>query len=96
MRLTEHPKTISHIDFVQLQGILPNGKLISLELETAKHCSSGDVTSLLKYSDDNGAIEKGANYNNGVSQYIDLGFKALNRHFDGFIFTIEGNNYFVK
>ncbi|MEJ2252381.1 MAG: hypothetical protein P8Y97_22310 [Candidatus Lokiarchaeota archaeon] len=98
LKLTEHPKTISYIDHVQLQGRLGNnGTLVPLELVTAQHCVLGNVVPFLKYSDDNGVIEKGADHNNGVSQYIYLGFKAPEHlHFKELIFTIEGNNMLVK
>ncbi|MEJ2251306.1 MAG: hypothetical protein P8Y70_19490, partial [Candidatus Lokiarchaeota archaeon] len=98
LKLTEHPKTISYIDHVQLQGRLGNnGTLVPLELVTAQHCVLGNVITFLKYSDDNGVIEKGADHNNGVSQYINLGFKAPEHlHFKELIFTIEGNNMLVK
>ena len=97
LKLTEHPKTISDIDQVELYGILPNNQRIRLPLISAIHCEDGQVRSLLRKSDDKKVEVLGADYNNGVSQYIDLEFVAPpGLHFTNFVFIIEGNNAFEK
>ncbi len=97
LKLTEHPKTISDIDQVELYGILPSNQRIRLPLISAIHCEDGQVSSLLRKSDDKKAEVLGADYNNGVSQYIDLEFVApKGLHFTDFVFVIEGNNAFEK
>jgi hypothetical protein len=52
----------------------------------------------LLFSDDWKTDELGANWNNGVSQSIDLKFAALTKNMKiiGFIFQIEGNNRIAK
>ncbi len=97
LRLTEHPKTISHIDRVELWGKLSNNRMIKLPLKSAIHSEEGHVKSLLKSSDDKKVEALGADHNNGISQFIDLEFYAP-RHieFVEFVFVIEGNNRFEK
>ncbi len=97
LRLTEHYKTISHIDKVRLFGRIANGRLILLPLLSATHSEHGRVTSLLWFSDDRWVTELGADHTNGISEYIDLKFLAFwHLTFTEFIFVIEGNNAFVK
>ena len=97
MRLTEHPQTISHIDSVQLFGRTTSGTVVELPLVFAKHSSEGNVRSLLQASDDLRIDTLGADHNDGISEYIDLRFKAP-RHvqFVEFILLIEGNNVIIK
>jgi subtilisin family serine protease len=97
LKLTEHPKTISDIDQVGVYGILPSNRRIRLPLVSAIHCEDGQVRYLLRKSDDKKAEVLGADYNNGVSQYIDLEFFSPQElHFTNFVFVIEGNNAFEK
>ncbi|MEJ2252280.1 MAG: S8 family serine peptidase, partial [Candidatus Lokiarchaeota archaeon] len=97
LRLTEHPKTISHIDQVKLYGMTANGTFIQLPLLSAIHSSLGDVKFLLQHSDDRKVTELGANYNNGVSESIDLEFLAIpGLKFVSFVFYIEGVNQLIK
>lgn len=97
MRLTEHPQTRSHIDQVKLFGRLPNGQLVPLTLELASHSSAGDVLSALLQSDDIRTDLLGADFNGGISEYIDLEFHAPDHdRFVELVFFIEGNNADVK
>ncbi|MEJ2251653.1 MAG: hypothetical protein P8Y97_18600 [Candidatus Lokiarchaeota archaeon] len=97
LRLTEHPKTISHIDQVKLYGITANGTFIQLPLLSATHSALGDVRSLLLLSDDRKVTELGADHNNGVSESIDLEFQAIpGLKFEHFVFYIEGVNMIIK
>lgn len=97
LKLTEHPKTISDIDQVELYGILPNNRRIRLPLISAIHCEEGQVKFLLRLSDDKKVEVFGADHNDGVSQYIDLEFFAPKMlRFTSFVFVIEGNNALVK
>lgn len=97
-RLVEHPKTISHIDQVQLQAILEDGTVEELPLISAQHSDDGNVLNLLLKSDDRRVEELGADHNGGTSQSIDLRFAALkpNAKVVAFTFTIEGNNIIIK
>jgi hypothetical protein len=97
-RLTEHPKTISDIDQVQLHAILEDGTVEELPLRKAWHSEDGNVLNLLRRSDDRRVEELGADHNGGTSQSIDLEFRALgsNAKTVAFIFTIEGNNMIIK
>ena len=97
LRLTEHNKTISHIDNVRLYGRLPNGILISLPLISAIHSALGQVRGTLRLSDDNRVDVLGGDHNEGNSEFIDLEFSALtNLNLIEFIFVIEGNNILIK
>ena len=97
LRLIEHPRTISHIDKVELWGELSNGMIIKLPLLSAIHSEEGQVRFLLWFSDDRKVEELGADHNNGLSQMIDLEFFAPKLiRFRRFVFIIEGNNAFVK
>jgi len=97
-RLTEHPKTISDIDQVQLHAILEDGTVEELPLRKAWHSEDGNVLNLLRRSDDRRVEELGADHNGGTSQSIDLEFGALgsNAKTVAFIFTIEGYNMYLK
>jgi len=97
-RLVEHPQTISHIDQVKLYAILEDKSLVELPLIYAWHSEDGNVLPQLLFSDDWKTDELGANWNNGVSQSIDLKFAALNPNMKiiGFVFQIEGNNRIAK
>ena len=97
-RLTEHPKTISDIDQVQLRAILEDGTVEQLPLKKAWHSEDSNVRNLLRDSDDRRVEEKGADYNGGTSQSIDLEFGALgpNAKAVAFVFTIEGYNKYCK
>ena len=97
LQLIEHPKTISDIDHVRLYGRLENGQWVSLRLKSAIHSSMGEVRKLLQYSDDLRVTELGEEYNNGISEFINLEFH-MNRETDflEFIFIIEGNNMIIK
>jgi len=97
-RLTEHPKTISDIDQVQLRAILEDGTVQELPLKKAWHSEDGNVRNLLRDSDDWRVEEKGADHNGGISQSIDLEFGALgsNAKAVAFVFTIEGCNRYCK
>ncbi len=97
LRLTEHYKTISHIDNVKLFGRLSNGVLIPLQLTSAFHSAIGNVIDTLWLSDDNRVDVLGADHNDGISEFIDLEFNAHNgQSFIEFLFVIEGYNAFVK
>ena len=97
LRLTEHPKTISHIDKIEFYGRSFNGQLIPLSLVSAVHSSLGNVKQILKSSDDIRVDMLGADHNDGISQYINLEFRANNdQSFTEFLFIIEGYNMFVK
>jgi hypothetical protein len=97
-RLVEHPKTISHIDRVQLRVVLEDGTVEEFPLISAQHSEDGNAINLLLKSDDNRVEEKGADLNGGVSQSIGLKFAALGPHGEAvaFIFTIEGYNMICK
>jgi hypothetical protein len=97
-RLTEHPKTISDIDQVQLQAILEDGTVEQLPLKKAWHSEDGNVRKILLNSDDWRVEEKGADHNGGISQSIDLEFATLgpNAKAVAFVFTIEGYNMICK
>jgi len=97
-RLIEHPKTISHIDQVQLRAILEDGTVKELPLRQAWHSEDENVLNLLLKSDDRRVDEKGADHNGGTSQSIDLEFAALgpNAKAVAFVFTIEGYNMIIK
>jgi fibronectin type 3 domain-containing protein len=96
LKLTEHPKTISHIDKVELWGVLSNGMKIKLPLLSAIHNEEGQVCLKLWFSDDRKVDAKGADHNNGTSQWIDLEFIAPSIEFENYFFVIEGNNMFIK
>ncbi|MEJ2252279.1 MAG: hypothetical protein P8Y97_21775 [Candidatus Lokiarchaeota archaeon] len=97
LKLTEHPKTISHIDRVQLYGLLSDNLLVPLPLISAIHCELGDVTQILRYSDDLRVVELGADHNEGQSESINLKFLAFSYlNFKELIFVIEGYNVLVK
>jgi hypothetical protein len=97
LSLTEHEKTISHIDKVELWGESVNGQMIKLPLLSAIHNELGQVRYELLLSDDVDSITKGADHNNGVSQFIDLQFLAPpGLQFTQFLFVIEGNNMHIK
>lgn len=97
LRLIEHPKTISHIDKVQLFGRLPNGQLKPMPLVSAIHSVLGQVRWTLLISDDVRVDILGADHNEGSSEFIELEFKApAHTNFIEFIFVIEGYNYIVK
>lgn len=97
IRLTEHNKTISHIDQVQLKGRLPNGNLVPLNLLSAVHSSFGEVKWMVHSSDDNRVKILGGDHNDGNSEFIDLQFNAPGHsNFIEFIFFIEGNNKHMK
>jgi len=97
-RLAEHPKTISHIDQVQLHAVLEDGTVEELHLMSAQHSEDGNVLDLLLKSDDRRVEEIGADHNGGTSQSIDLKFTTVrpNAEVVGFILTIEGYNPFYK
>ena len=97
LRLTEHYKTISHIDKVQLYGILPNGTLIPLPLISAVHSALDQVKWTLWFNDDNRVKVLGADHNKGNSEFIDLEFvSSENLNFIELIFIIEGHNLIAK
>lgn len=97
-RLVEHPKTISHIDQVQLRAILEDGTVQEFPLISAQHSEDGNVLNLVLKSDDRRVEEKGADLNGGISQSVDLKFAALGPHAEAvaFMFTIEGYNMIIK
>ncbi|MCK4354115.1 MAG: carboxypeptidase regulatory-like domain-containing protein [Dehalococcoidia bacterium] len=97
-RLTEHPKTISHIDQVQLRAILEDGTVKEFPLRQAWHSEDGNVLNLLLKSDNLRVQEIGADHNGGTSQSIDLEFAALgsNAKAVAFVFMIEGYNMIIK
>jgi hypothetical protein len=97
-RLIEHPKTVSDIDQVQLHAQLEDGTIVELPLILAQHSENGDVSKMLLNHDGRKVEEKGADYNGGTSQSIDLKFAALGTNIKavGFILTIEGNNPYSK
>ncbi|MFW9969450.1 MAG: S8 family serine peptidase [Candidatus Odinarchaeota archaeon] len=97
LRLTEHHKTMSHIDKVELWGQLSNGRMMKLHLLSAIHNELGQVKNLLWFSDERKIDMLGADHNNGASQFIDLEFTALKGlTFNKFVFIIEGNNPIIK
>ena len=98
MRLTEHPKTISHIDQVKLYATIQYGMPIQLPLVYAWHSEDGNVLPQLLFSDDWRTTTKGANWNNGTSQSIELKFLALPPFIEAtaFTFQIEGYNPYLK
>lgn len=97
LRLVEHPQTISHIDQVKLYAILADGRVIKLPLIWAWHSEYGNVLPQLLFSDDCKVDEVGANWNNGISQSIDLKFATPpNINAVALVFQIEGNNIIAK
>lgn len=97
LRLTEHNKTISHIDKVELWGELTNGEMKKLYLVSAMHSKLDQVRRELWFSDDKRVDQFGADHNGGISEFIDLEFYVPRQaNFDKFIFTIEGNNIILK
>ncbi len=97
LKLTEHPKTISHIDKVQLFGLLSNNLIVPLPLISAIHSAMGQVSQILRYSDNLRVDELGADHNEGTSESINLEFLALPYiYFKEFIFVIEGYNMIIK
>jgi hypothetical protein len=97
MKLTEHPQTISHIDSVQLFGRTASGTVVELPLVYARHSTDGNVKHLLAASDDLRIDTKGADHNDGTSEYINLRFKVPNRvQIVEFILLIEGYNAIIK
>jgi hypothetical protein len=96
--LIEHPETISHIDQVKLYAVLQNGKTVTLPLIYAWHSDYGNVLPQLLFDDGWKTVEYGANWNNGVSQSIQLKFLALppNVEVKAFIFQITGCNMILK
>jgi len=97
LRLVEHPQTYSYIDQVKLYAILVDGRLIKLPLIWAWHSEYGNVLPKLLLSDDWKTETLGADWNNGVSQSIDLKFATPpNIKATIFIFQIEGNNIIAK
>jgi hypothetical protein len=100
LRLVEHPQTHSYIDQVQLFALLEDQTTIQLPLMSAVHSEYGNVLPKLLRSDDQKTETLGAEHNNGISQSIDLKFKApkaLERlNVIALIFMLEGNNYCYK
>ncbi len=97
LRLTEHPKTISHIDQVKLFIWLKDGRIFQIPLVSAIHSTLGRVKHLLIHSDDRRVDLLGASHNNGTSEYIDLVFLApRHRNIVRYIFLIEGYNVLEK
>jgi len=96
MRLTEHPKTHSYIDQVKLYVVLEDETIIQLPLIWAWHSENGIVLPQLLFSDDWKTDTLGADWNNGVSQSIDLKFASLSPNLEivGFVFQIEGNKVY--
>ena len=97
-RLVEHPKTVSHIDQVQLYAILEDGTTKGLPLRQAWHSEDGNVRQMLLDSDDWRVELRGALHNDGTSQSIDLKFASLHPKMKvvAFVFRIEGNNMICK
>jgi len=97
-KLVEHPQTISDIDQVRLFAVLEDSKVIQLPLIYARHSEYGNVLPELLLSDNWRATELGANWNKGISQSIELKFKALppNIKVQAIIFQIEGCNRIAK
>lgn len=89
LRLTEHPKTNSHIDQVRLFSILSDGTMVKLPLVSAEHCVQGSVLLQLLFSDD-------WRVGTSANQTIDLKFLALPLSAKSFIFVIEGYNPIFK
>ena len=97
LRLTEYYTTISHIDKVQLYGLLPDGTLVPLHLISAFHSTLGQVRWTLWFNDDNRVKVLGADHNEGNSEFIDLEFvSSADLNFIELIFIIEGHNRLVK
>ncbi len=97
LQLTEHSKTISHIDHVRLYGRLENGQWVSLRLKSAIHSAMGEVRKLLRHSDDRRVDMLGADHNDGISETINLEFVTESEtNFLEFTFIIEGYNMIVK
>lgn len=97
LRLTEHNKTISHIDQIYLLGVTPNGHIVCLPLCSAQHSTLGQVRNALLYSDDSKIDLLGADHTEGTSEFVVLQFfypRFMN--FEGFLFVIEGYNPIVK
>jgi hypothetical protein len=97
-RLTEHWKTISHINQVLLYATISDGNTIQLPLVSAVQTQVGNVLPQLLFNDDLRAVELGAKWNNGTSQSIDLRFLALPSwmHPVSFTFVIIGYNSIIK
>lgn len=80
--------------------LLEDQTTIQLPLTSAVHSEYGDVLPELLRSDDQKTETLGAEHNNGISQSIDLKFKApkaLERlNVIALIFMLEGNNPFLK
>jgi hypothetical protein len=94
----EHPETISHIDQVKLYAVLQDGRTVTLPLVWAWQSEYGNVLPQLLFADGWKTIEYGANWNNGVSQSIQMKFLALpsNVKVKAFIFQIKGCNVIIK
>ncbi|NIQ07859.1 MAG: hypothetical protein GWO20_19715 [Candidatus Korarchaeota archaeon] len=97
VRLTEHPKTHSFIDQVQLMATLENGKNITLPLASAVHSTDGKIMRALLLSDDVRTDTMGGRFNDGDSEYIDLSFTApQGLAIRDLYFRIQGHNYEIK
>jgi hypothetical protein len=97
IKLTEHHKTISHIDQTKFYGEDENGEWMKLDLINAIHSELGNVRRALLFSDDQKVDLVGGDHNNGLSETIYLRFKVPERiDFKNFEFYIEGNNMIVK
>jgi len=97
-QLVEHPKTHSYIDQVKLYATLEDGTTLQLPLIWAKHSEQGNVLPQLLLSDDWKTDTRGAIFNNGANQSIELKFAALSPNLKATAFTlqIEGNNMPIK
>jgi len=98
LRLVEHPQTHSHIDQVKLYAILEDSEAVKLPLIYAWHSEYGNILPQLLLSDEWKTETLGADWNNGVSQSIDLKFAALPPKIKvkALIFQLEGNNIIAK
>ena len=98
LRLVEHPQTHSQIDQVKLYAILEDSEAVKLPLIYAWHSEYGNILPQLLLSDEWKTETLGADWNNGVSQSIDLKFAALPPKIKvkALIFQLEGNNIIAK
>jgi hypothetical protein len=96
--LAEHPQTMSHIDRVRLYAILQNNLVIPLPSVSAFHSENGNVLLKLLFSDEWKTVIRGAEWNEGMTQSLELKFLPLPPwlHAKAFVFQIEGNNPFPK
>jgi parallel beta-helix repeat protein len=93
-QLIEQSSTISHVDKVALYAVLENGAKVQLPMLSAVHSREGNVLLKLSGSDEWKTDLLGADWNDGLSESVQLQFSALQQDakVSAFIFEIEGNS----